>query len=952
MASVLHRRLVIFCILTVCLLTRVVLGVAQEATPLPTDPAVHIGQLENGMTYWVRSHATPPGKIALWLRIGTGSLNEADGQEGLAHYLEHMAFKGTTHFPARELISFFESIGLRFGQHQNAFTGFDQTTYTLSLPNTRPETLEKGLLYLADVAFRVSMAAEDVEKERSVILEENRARKGVGQRLLEKLLPELLPGSRVARRLPIGLESTIAQLQRDDFLAYYRTWYHPAKVTLLVVGDAPVDTMVAAIKTHFGSWQRDTPPPADAEPGIQPYTAPLPIVLSDPELTSAGVESMALRPRLPVRTTADFRRQMLERLSTWMVNRRMEQRIREGTAAYQSANVRHHTFLSVVEQISANAEAAPANWTAALRELIGDIQSARLYGFTAQELEIAKRALLAAAEHAAQTEATQDAQAFLGAMNRARSAGELPRAAVHNLALLQQLLPSVSGEEVTAVFARNFAPEQRAYIVSLPEKPGVEMPSREALGQVVRAALAAPVVAWQGKERPAALLAQDPTPGQIVSQSHFAPLAITQATLSNNIRLHYRFMDFKKDHVTVTLTLAGGTIQEQAEQQGLTEVATLALTTPATSRLSSTDIRDIMTGKKVRLEARTTEDTVVLSITGAPEDLADGLRLAYILFQDATIEPASVALWKEQKLQELAAARSRIDFRAREAVSLLISGNDPRRRPLTPEQVQARASDIPTAQTWLNGILRTAPLEVAVVGDVPEQQALSLMTTFLGALPARPRHNPALVPLRQVAGFSGPQERSVEVETITPRAHPILLWRSADWQDVRGRRLMFIASRILERRVRQEVREERGLTYSTSTYAQPNKAYPVTSALYVEFTADPDKVDAAVALAKTVVERFASEGPSEAEMDTVRKQMQNYLETLYKEPRFWVDVLSDLEYHGTQLTDLEGAIDKFLAFSKEEIAAEVRKTIVPERFATVIARPRTSSTAEERRSTN
>jgi predicted Zn-dependent peptidase len=222
----------------------------------------------------------------------------------------------------------------------------------------------------------------------------------------------------------------------------------------------------------------------------------------------------------------------------------------------------------------------------------------------------------------------------------------------------------------------------------------------------------------------------------------------------------------------------------------------------------------------------------------------------------------------------------------------------------------------------------------------------------MGSLPPRPRHDASLAPLRQVAGFTGPLERVLDVETITPRAHPILLWRCANWQDVRGRRLMLIASRILERRVRQAVREERGLTYSTGVYAQSSKVYPDTSALYVEFTADPDKATEAAALAKAVVQRFAAEGPSDAEMETVRKQLQNNLETMYKEPRYWVDILSDLEYHGTKLEDLEGMIDKYLALSKDEVAAEMRKTVVPERFAMVLARPKAPAPAEERRSTN
>jgi zinc protease len=163
---------------------------------------------------------------------------------------------------------------------------------------------------------------------------------------------------------------------------------------------------------------------------------------------------------------------------------------------------------------------------------------------------------------------------------------------------------------------------------------------------------------------------------------------------------------------------------------------------------------------------------------------------------------------------------------------------------------------------------------------------------------------------------------------------------------------MVIASRILERRIRQALREERGLTYSAHVYAQSSKVYLGTSALYIEFTADPEKATEAAALVKSVVERFAAEGPTEAEMDTVRKQLQNSLETMYKEPRFWVDVLADLEYHSTKLEDLEGAIEKYLAFSQDEVAAEMRKTVVPERFAMIMARPKAPVASGERHSTN
>ncbi len=908
-------------------------------TPLPVDPAIHIGRLDNGVTYWIRQHATPPGKISFWLHVASGSVNEIDGQEGIAHFLEHLAFNGTTHFPPGKLVQYFESIGLRFGQHQNAFTGFNQTTYTLTLPNTETDTIDKGLLYLSDVAFGMLLAPEEIDQERNVIVEERRARKGVRQRLMEQILPELLPDSRVARRLPIGLESAIASFQRNDFKAYYDKWYHPGKVTVLAVGDVPVETMRSAIAKHFGNWQRSEPVPEDLPYGVKPYDTSRAIVITDPELTTAGVETLAIGPRRVLKTVGQYRERIVHQLGTWIVNRRLHQLVQEGKAPFQSANVRVSSLFGVATQRSAEADAEPAAWSEALSSLLVEVERARRHGFTAQELDNAKTAFLANVEHAAQTEATRDARYFLGTMNRALTNEEQPRSATQSLELQKELLPSITLQEVVSAFATAFAPGAKAALVTLPARDDVAVPDKAQVLALVEAAMAKEIEPWQGAERISALLEDLPKPGTIAERSHDDVLDITSVTFANNVRLHYRFMDFKKDNVTVTISLAGGKIRETEANRGITSLATQPLIQPATSRLSSTALRDYMTGKKVKVSARQTADLVHLSVSGTPEALEDGLQLAYLLLREATIEPARVDLWKQQLLQSLEARRTQVNALTNEAGRLLLSGNDPRMRAVTPEQVKARAQDIPQAQAWLDRLLQTAPIEVAIVGDMPEDRALALAATYLGSLPTRPRTDPNLTALRQVAGFTGPVERTVDVETITPRAQPILMWRSAPWSDVRGRRISYLMARILETRMRKEIREKLGLTYSTSTYVRPARVYPDMSALYVQFTADPDKVQEAVRAARSVVETFAAEGPTDAEMQTVRTQMKNTIETMMQEPRFWVNLLNDLEYHGTNLQDLHGLLDKIMAFTKTDIANAARQTVRPERFGLVIGQP-------------
>lgn len=933
------RLISVIWIFWVLQLAVVSLAATDGSAPLPTDPAIHIGRLDNGVTYRVRSHATPPGKIAFWMHVGTGSVNEADGQEGIAHYLEHMAFNGTEHFPPGELISYFESIGLRFGQHQNAFTSFNQTTYIISLPNTDAETIDKGLLFLADVAFRMRFSETEIDQERNVVLAEKRARKGVGQRLTEKLLPAILPGSRLARRLPIGLETTLKQLQKRDFQDYYNTWYHPGKVTLLAVGDAPVKTITAAISKHFGDWQRQQPPPPDKPHGITPYTRQQVVVVTDPEVTSASIEMLGIRPRKPMHSVTDFQRQLIEKLGKWIINQRLHQLVQEGKAPYQSAYLHQSALFSVVQQFSAEANAEPADWAAAFKGLLIEIQRARQYGFTAREFDNAKRATLAGAEHAAQTEATREASTFLRSMNRAVTNGERLRSAAQNLELLRQHLPGVSLQDVAATFKAHFAPEHKTFILTLPDKDDLPVPEPAEVLALVDSAAATPVEAWQDTEQPISLLDRQPQPGTIVERDHFEPLNITHVTFANNVRVHYRFMDFKQNHVTIAITLPGGKIRETRDQRGITSLGVLALSQPATGKFSSTAIRNFMNGKKVSVGGHITADALKLNVSGTPEALEDGLQLAHLILQDAKIEPPRVRLWKQQRLQGLAAFQTNIRARVQAMARLALSHDDPRLAVVTAEQITARAAAIPQAQAWLDAILRQAPMEVAIVGDIPEQRALQLAATYLGSLPKRPRQDHRLPALRQLEAVTGPLTKTVDVETITPRAYLMLAWRCAAWHDVRGRRLIHLIARILEGRLREEVREKHGLTYAASVFAQPSKTYPNLSALYVALTVNPDNVSEAIHVTRSVVETFAAEGPTVEEVKTVRKQLKNGIESMLEQPRFWVRLLADLEYHGGHLEDVASLIDDVLAFSRADIAAEAKTVIAPERFIQVTGRP-------------
>src|SRR5262245_2891114 len=238
------RRVVVGLMLAVVVGSQVPAGAADER--LPTDPALVTGTLPNGLHYIIRTHKNPEGRVSIWLHVSSGSLNETESTRGLAHYLEHMAFNGSANFPPGSVVPFFQSLGLAFGRDQNAFTSFDQTTYQLTLPGGGRDILEKGMLFMSDVAMRLRLDTPEIDSERQIILEEKRARSSARQRVQDQVYERLAPESTLGRRLPIGLDQTIASVTREDFRDYYARWYVPSNMTVIVVGDTD-PTMVADV---------------------------------------------------------------------------------------------------------------------------------------------------------------------------------------------------------------------------------------------------------------------------------------------------------------------------------------------------------------------------------------------------------------------------------------------------------------------------------------------------------------------------------------------------------------------------------------------------------------------------------------------------------------------------------------------------------------------------------
>ncbi len=884
---------------------------------LPTDPRVVQGEFANGMRYVVMQHAVPPGRAAVWLHVSSGSLNETDQQRGIAHFLEHMAFNGSTNFAPGTVVDFFQGMGLTFGRHQNASTRFDRTGYRLEMPDNKPETVEKALLFLSDVAFRLTLPSQEIEKERGVILEEKRTRLGAQQRVQEQWIQQLAPGSTLGSRLPIGVEETILGMNRQDFVDYYTRWYVPSNMAVMMVADMDAGAMVEMLRKHFGVGERK-PRPADLPVGIRPYESSRGVVITDAELTRATVSVVRVGPPpAPITTKARMRERLVEQLGSLSFNRRLEKKVSQGKVSFLSGGVTAGPFLGTLHMAAGQASGKPETWRTMLADLGTEIQRARLHGFDETEVSNATREILARAEQEAQTASTRPAINFLNEWDAVLAEDGVLISAEQELALLRELTAGVRASEVSSVFAKTMDPSAVTYLLEAPST--IAVPSQQELLEAGKAAMAATPAKEESASGAKTLMGKLPEPGKVTGESLHEPTGVRTFTFGNGVVLHVRSMDDRKHQATVMITLAGGELLETAENRGISDAAAAAWSRPATSTLASTEIQDLMVGKKVGVNAMAQSDAMGFSVGGAPDDLEAGLQLVHLMLTDPAVEQAGFEQWSQQQRQGIAASKlSPRGVMTRLMASTVFPESEVRVKPLTEENIAALTSE--SVRGWMRRTAAESPIEVAVVGDISPERARDLVARYIASLPARAAIGPNTYAERRVLERPvGVRDASAKVKTQTDQSQVIVGFYGADLANVSDSRRLSAAAQIITTRMVQSLREKEQLVYSIRTSANPGVAYPGFGMVMAGAPTKPDKATTLARRIRELFAEFAEKGPSDEEVEVVKRQFANNLDEQRKDPGYWLRRVQTLRYRGLNLDDTSADDAAYAAMTGDEI---------------------------------
>lgn len=905
---------------SVSLVSVLALGIlAPLATgqPLPSDPRLLDGVLSNGLRYVIRQHPFPPERVNINLHVSSGSFNETDEQRGVAHFLEHLAFNGSERFAPGTLLPYFESLGLTFGRHQNAMTGFADTTYTIELPRSDTETIEKGMRFLSDVAFGLSLLPEEIEKEREVILEEKRTRLGPMDRVTRTILNNIAPGSLLGTRSPIGVEETIMGVDQADFRDYYTRWYTPSNMTLLVVGDADPEAMLAVVKQEFERGE-SRPRPADADVGVTATEGVRAIVAADEELRRTEISINRVgSARGAMVDEPGYRERLVEAIGSQAFNYRMREKVSERKVSFLSAGSSSNDVFNTLRWTNVTASGEPENWREVLTDLGRELNRARTHGFSSREIQRIKDSFIANAEDEVRAESTASGGALIGSYRTAVAAGEPIMNAAQVLGLDKRLLPTITDEEVNAVFREVYTFDDAVFIAQCPT--GANQPTEDDIVDVGVAALVLEAEAEGDEAEIASLVDVAPTPGKIVASSVHEATGVVSGWLDNGVRFHYMFNDYKKDQVLVSIALAGGTLLETAENHGVSQSAAIALRRPATRTFSSKQINDYMSDKKVGVGGGVSDDMMNLQVSGPPDEIEIGLQLAHLLLTEPVVEGPQLENYKINAVQQIESGdllpQGRF-FRA--FLETLYPETEIRSRMLTSEEIGEFTAE--KAQAWLDRMIAESPIEVVVVGDIDEKRARELIAMWLGSLPARDRISPDTYrSARTLPTPEEPRVGRVELVTQTEQAYMMAGFRACDERDFAQGRALNLAARILSTRMFKTLREEEQLVYSIQTSLTPGTAYPGYGLFYAWSQTEPDKVDVLGDRIMDLFREFAENGPTEEEMEVARKKAVTDLETQRLEPGTWRGYMSVLTYRGRSLDEFAADPTAFASISGDEV---------------------------------
>jgi len=871
-------------------------GLCAFAQGLPQDPAVRIGRLDNGLTYYLRHNAKEAGLADFYIAQRVGSILEEPRQRGLAHFLEHMAFNGTKHFPGKDgrlgIVPWCETIGVKFGANLNAYTSVDQTVYHIgSAPLKREGILDSCLLVLNDWSHYILLEDKEIDKERGVIHEEWRTRRAgmAMQRLMEDAMPTIYRGSKYEDCLPIGSMDIVDHFPYQDLRDYYQKWYRPDLQAIIVVGDIDVSQVEQKIKTLFSQIPKAVNPAERIYYPVSDNDKMIVTIQKDKEQPIVMAHLYMKRDATPdsqKNSEQYVRADYVDDLIRSMLNVRLSELRQLPNPPFMSATGRAGAFFvsRTKEAFSLAVSCKQDTILGGISAAVAEAERVRQHGFTQAELIRAKKLAMTAAERRYKERNDRRNSYFVNQCVNHFLTAEPLTSEEFDLQMTQKLDREVTLDEVNRAARDLITDKNQVCVLYAPDKEGVALPTEAQLEQTILQAQQQQYAPYAEQALADQLISSLPEPGKIVSEKPYKH-GFTELTLSNGMKVYARTTDFTADQVQMTMKAEGGTSLYGDEDIPNFSLISSSITDAGVGDFDAMTLRKMLTGKAVRVAPSVGSRGQSISGSGSVKDIKTMFELAYLYFTQPRRDTTAFnsLINRTRSFLSNRNASPKVDYN--DSIRAILYGHHPRLAPVTQEVVD-RADYDRIFQIYKERFSDAANFKTVIIGHVTLDELRPLLCQYLATLPAtnKKEHTNWDRVARVVGGESTHVFRK---QQATPLAN-VGIYYTADvpFSPQSDLELDFL-KRCLSIAYTDSVREEKGGTYGVGVNFELDKDDKPNATLTITYNADPSRYKELNPIIYQQLKNIADHGPEATSMDKVKQYLTKQYAQLAIDDGYW-----------------------------------------------------------------
>lgn len=894
---------------------------AQSTAKIPDDINIKTGTFSNGLKYYIKNNKLPEDKLELRLVVNIGSIVEDDDQQGLAHFMEHMCFNGTKNFEKNELVNYLESIGVKFGAHLNASTGFDKTVYKLSIPTDKKVEVEKAFQILEDWAFNVTLSDEEIEKERGVVIEEYRAKLGANKRLFEKYLPKLLYKSKYADRLPIGKKEIIENFDPAVLRRFYKDWYRPDLMAIIAVGDISVEELEAKIIAHFDKPNKAKNPRERKYFSDENHQETFIEIVADEELTSNNVDIIYKNPELKQidNSTISYKEKLKERLFNTMINARFQ----ELSSSYEPPFIYGYSnnsggLIKNTENYISSAKVKDENYVQALKVLIEENERVKRYGFLESELKRAKINMLAGIDKSFKDEDKLRSNQFIKKIIRNFTDGNAISSLSWKHEFYHKVLPEITIEEVNALINGYIREDNRLVLISGKEKRITE---KEVMDLFETVKNDTSLKAYKEIEIRASLFTEKPQKGEILTESANKKLDIYSFTLSNGARIHFKKTDFKEDQVLFRCASKGGRHILNDEDFFKTNRAIGGLTQAGIAGLTNQELKKITTGKIASVKPYIANHVEGMYGSSSNKDLETLFQLINLNFTSLNKDDKAFEAYREKMKSIVANALANPVTYFNDEIDKFQYANY-KRNVSYAKPVDFDSTDYDLAyKIYQERFGNAADFDFVFVGNFDEEKLKEYAKIYLASLPASEKRED--IPNIKVNVLEGDNEKVIYKGSEEKSVVKIIYAGNIEFNKKEAFAFATLKD-ILKIKLIEKLREEESDVYTPGVSAKFDRYYNWYE-FKISFYCAPENVDKLIALSKQEVTKLITDGPSKIDLDKIKEADLLTAKQAKEYNSYWLSGISNAILTGDDVNEIFKTEKKIKQLNTKELKNVAKK---------------------------